>query len=300
MQVRPELTKLLEAVSSGDPLRVRKEIDQFSSERLDDGFLIVTPLLSSADASLRLVGVEALTGNTTETFLRWLTEHAESDPSAEVRLECLRQVEDISSKDSRNLLLRKATDPDRRVRQIVASGLRHYVDDEVTRVLARFVVDDDVYVQERAIESLASTERRGSSYLMYLLVPLWEGTHWESIVRSRANEQGDRRLVEILTAAFRRDLLEGESSALMASRWMSIVDPEEVLSFVDECLRSGAEEALRQSVQLLSELLRMSAQFGDSRGHVWRRCIDMLRVIAERDERSEAAAEARLLLERYS
>lgn len=299
MQIRPELSKLVDAITSGNVREKREAIDQFSSAYLEDGFVIVEPLLSSADATHRIAGIEALAGNTTESVVHWLAEHAEGDPSAEVRLECMRQLDDIPSKDSRDLFLKKVTDPDRRVRQLVASGLRHYGDDEITRTLATFVVDDDVYVQERAIESLALSDSPGLSYLMHLLLPLWEGTYWEAIIQPRANAQGDRGLVQELTESFQKSLLAREHPTLPALRWMSFVDPEDVLSFADKCLLGNMDEAVGVSIQALSELLRMSAQIGESRRYIHERCIALLHVIAERAERSEATEKARLLLEQW-
>jgi hypothetical protein len=147
---------------------------------------------------------------------------------------------------------------------------------------------------------MAAGSRNGASYLLHLLIPSWDGTHWDSILREHADADGDRGLAERTTASFRQALATQSSPPGAALRWMSLIDPDAVLLFAESRARDRANAAHLDDVEALSVLLRACERSDDSRKSIRERCVALLRVIAGDMERPGAAAKARSLLERWS
>ncbi|WP_437798150.1 HEAT repeat domain-containing protein [Sorangium sp. So ce693] len=196
-----ELQAVLAGLKSQDPRARRLSARRFGTLRVSDPFGVLSPLLECPDPGTRLAAVDALEDVIDERAIPILLEMAATDTSQDVREAALQELNKYRSEDIFRLLVSEAfrPHPSRRPRQIIAEQLKNYNSETSINTLLKLTQDPDVYVQERAIESLFKLNRPRLLEFWASVEHSWEGTYWGELARTALHRLPSSSTDEIRT-----------------------------------------------------------------------------------------------------
>jgi HEAT repeat protein len=188
-----ETAEVLAGLMDVDPSARRRAARQFATLRLADPVGTLAPLLRDGDAHVRAAAIDALDDISDPRAVPLLLELAATDPAPNVREDALSALSPYRGPDVLARLLAEAARPGqpRRARQTLAEQLGHYHDERAVDALVELLDDDDVLVQERAIESLSRQNRPRLHRIWALLAQEWRGTHWGTLAEDAIAGLGD-------------------------------------------------------------------------------------------------------------
>lgn len=241
----------------------RKSARAEVARRLSEGgdpLVIVAELLQSPEPMVRACAISALEGRDDERLPPLLLRAAQHDPSVDVRHVALLALEDHVSGDALPCLLASVRDgAPRPLRITAAKQLGSYDTEASLRALVDLVDDEDAYVAEGAIESLARLKRPEAHALYRAIARSWAGTMWAELAEGVLNELGapgpnaedlarDKRdrAGEKLASPDARDRLSG-------LRTLRMLSPEDLMERVTPLLRDTEPRVRAAAVITLGE-----------------------------------------------
>ncbi|MGK3997433.1 HEAT repeat domain-containing protein [Sorangium sp. So ce1024] len=180
------LETVLAGLKSPEPRERRLSARRFGALPLSDPFGTLSPLLDDSDPDVRLAALDALEDVLDERASVILLHMAANDSSQDVREASLQELKKYRSEQIFRFLLSEVSRPQRsrRPRQIIAEQLKNYDSEESVDALLKLTQDADVYVQERAIESLFHLNRPRLRDFWRSTMLNWKGTHWGELARN--------------------------------------------------------------------------------------------------------------------
>jgi hypothetical protein len=209
--------------------------------RLADSFSILRPLLEDANSNVRLAAVDALDEVNDPRAVPILLHAAAADSSHDVREASLHELRKYRSDEILRLLLSEANrhHSSRRPRQIIAEQLKEYNAEEAVDALLELARDEDVYVQERAIESLFRLNRARLGNFWTSIERRWKGTYWGNLASDALLVLGNSNPMD----RFRRGKAPDASSRLESAPVRAESRPSRTRRRAADAPRSGGTQS---------------------------------------------------------
>lgn len=249
-----EVHSVLAGLKSREPRERRLSARRFGALRLNDPFGILRPLLDDPDPNIRLAAVDALEDITDQRAPRILLKMASADSSQDVREASLQELGKYRSEEILDFLLSEARriHRSRRPRQLIAEQLKNYDTEASVDALLMLAQDRDVYVQERAIDSLFHLNRPRLREFWALISRDWKGTYWGKLARdalrdlhgSKAAKRNARSQARPQSSRARLlpKKMQARRSAGQARQTAGVVRQQAAAVRVDEALRRLVSE----------------------------------------------------------
>ncbi|WP_169796639.1 HEAT repeat domain-containing protein [Chondromyces crocatus] len=226
----------------------------------------IKSLLQDEDARNRVLVMDGLGECAEPEVLEHLLDVISRDPSEDVREAALRGLEGRATLDVLDTLLDEVRRQKRSrpPRQIVARLLGEHDDDRALDALVELVDDDDVYVQQPAIESLAHLNRPRLEALWVLIARSWEGTKWAELaqwaledLRQRPERQdaASLALVEHRTSIALHDLAHEEPNVRRSAvRRLAFYRPSNLVDLLLGVLGDSNEHVRAVAISALANV----------------------------------------------